>query len=52
MSKKIWTIYTVNLIGLIAKEGDDGDYGSTVAADLVCLQVVTGNQRLQVFCLI
>ncbi|KAM0942690.1 putative chorismate mutase [Dioscorea sansibarensis] len=41
VSKDIWDIYFKNLLPLFASEGDDGDYASAAAADLVCLQVLS-----------
>lgn len=41
VSKDIWDMYFKKLLPLIASEGDDGDYVSAAAADLVCLQVLS-----------
>ncbi|XP_078437759.1 chorismate mutase 2 [Wolffia australiana] len=41
MSHEIFKIYVGELTKLVAREGDDGDYGSTVGSDLVCLQALS-----------
>jgi len=35
----IWSMYFNELLPLLAKDGDDGNYAVTVDADLACLQV-------------
>jgi chorismate mutase len=35
----IWGIYFNELLPLLAKNGDDGNYAVTAASDLACLQV-------------
>jgi chorismate mutase len=35
----IWSMYFNELLPLLAKKGDDGNYAATVDSDLACLQV-------------
>jgi len=35
----IWSMYFNELLPLLAKNGDDGNYAVTVDSDLACLQV-------------
>ncbi|XP_006659450.1 chorismate mutase 2, cytosolic-like [Oryza brachyantha] len=37
----IWSTYFSQLLPLLAKNGDDGNYAATVASDLVCLQALS-----------
>jgi len=39
INKQIWDIYFKELLPLFVKPGDDGNYPSTAASDLACLQV-------------
>ncbi|GAB4836765.1 chorismate mutase [Ancistrocladus abbreviatus] len=41
VSKTIWDVYVNQLLQLIAAEGDDGNYASAAACDLVCLQALS-----------
>lgn len=41
MNDAIWNIYFNQLLRLLAKEGDDGDYAATAASDLACLQALS-----------
>uniref|UniRef100_A0A0E0ICJ5 Chorismate mutase n=1 Tax=Oryza nivara TaxID=4536 RepID=A0A0E0ICJ5_ORYNI len=37
----IWSMYFNELLPLLAKNGDDGNYAATVSSDLVCLQALS-----------
>uniref|UniRef100_A0A0D9X8B4 chorismate mutase n=1 Tax=Leersia perrieri TaxID=77586 RepID=A0A0D9X8B4_9ORYZ len=37
----IWSMYFNQLLPLLAKNGDDGNYAATVSSDLVCLQALS-----------
>ncbi|TVU05702.1 hypothetical protein EJB05_48879 [Eragrostis curvula] len=37
----IWSVYFNNLLPLLAKNGDDGNYAVTVDSDLACLQALS-----------
>lgn len=39
INKRIWDVYFKELLPLFVKPGDDGNYASTAASDLACLQV-------------
>ncbi|OVA09223.1 Chorismate mutase [Macleaya cordata] len=41
INKTIWKFYFDELLPLFTKEGDDGNYGSTAACDLGCLQALS-----------
>ncbi|OWM87387.1 hypothetical protein CDL15_Pgr022498 [Punica granatum] len=41
INKRIWDIYFNKLLPLIAAPGDDGNYASTAASDLKCLQALS-----------
>ncbi|XP_041022667.1 chorismate mutase 2-like [Juglans microcarpa x Juglans regia] len=41
MNKSIWEMYFDKLVALFAAPGDDGNYASTAASDLVCLQALS-----------
>lgn len=41
VSKAIWDIYTNRFLPLFVAEGDDGNYASTTACDLTCLQALS-----------
>ncbi|KAL8137358.1 hypothetical protein V2J09_003359 [Rumex salicifolius] len=40
VSSQIWDFYFKQLLPLFTSEGDDGNYASTVACDLTCLQAL------------
>ena len=39
INKAIWDMYLNQLLPLFVYAGDDGNYASTAASDLICLQV-------------
>ncbi|TYH15701.1 hypothetical protein ES288_A05G063100v1 [Gossypium darwinii] len=41
VNKKIWDVYFNKLLPLFVSSGDDGNYASTAARDLECLQVLS-----------
>ncbi|VVB13999.1 unnamed protein product [Arabis nemorensis] len=41
INKRIWDVYFKELLPLLVKPGDDGDYPSTAASDLACLQALS-----------
>nr|CAD1831942.1 unnamed protein product [Ananas comosus var. bracteatus] len=41
VNEAIWKMYFNDLLPLFTVEGDDGNYASTVALDLVCLQALS-----------
>ncbi|KAK4600607.1 hypothetical protein RGQ29_010310 [Quercus rubra] len=41
INKDIWDMYFKKLLQLFAAPGDDGNYASTAASDLVCLQALS-----------
>ncbi|XP_074563140.1 chorismate mutase 2, cytosolic-like [Curcuma longa] len=41
VSDAIWNMYFNDLLPLITVEGDDGNYASTAASDLICLQALS-----------
>ncbi|KAF2561588.1 hypothetical protein F2Q70_00014203 [Brassica cretica] len=41
INKRIWDIYFKTLLPLFVKPGDDGNYASTAASDLACLQALS-----------
>ncbi|XP_028548008.1 chorismate mutase 2-like, partial [Dendrobium catenatum] len=41
IAKTIWNMYFNELLPLFTAEGDDGNYASTLASDLVCLQAIS-----------
>ncbi|KAF5456820.1 hypothetical protein F2P56_026256 [Juglans regia] len=41
INKSIWKMYFDELLALFATPGDDGNYASTAASDLVCLQALS-----------
>ncbi|XP_020686255.1 chorismate mutase 2 isoform X1 [Dendrobium catenatum] len=41
ITKTIWNMYFNELLPLFTAEGDDGNYASTLASDLVCLQAIS-----------
>lgn len=41
VSKLIWKMYLEQLLPLLTQEGDDGNYASTLACDLLCLQALS-----------
>ncbi|KAJ7966267.1 Chorismate mutase [Quillaja saponaria] len=41
INKSIWKVYFDELLPLIAAPGDDGNYASTAASDLACLQALS-----------
>uniref|UniRef100_A0A1J3GB65 Chorismate mutase n=1 Tax=Noccaea caerulescens TaxID=107243 RepID=A0A1J3GB65_NOCCA len=41
INKRIWDIYFKELLPLFVKPGDDGNYPSTAASDLACLQALS-----------
>lgn len=40
MNEDIWDMYFNKLLPLFVAEGDDGNYASTAASDLNCLQAM------------
>ncbi|XP_006289852.2 chorismate mutase 2 [Capsella rubella] len=41
INKQIWDVYFKELLPLFVKPGDDGNYPSTAASDLACLQALS-----------
>lgn len=41
VSKLIWKMYLEQVLPLLTKEADDGNYASTLACDLLCLQALS-----------
>lgn len=41
ITKTIWNMYFNELLPLLTSKGDDGNYASTLALDLACLQVLS-----------
>ncbi|XP_010419641.1 PREDICTED: chorismate mutase 2-like [Camelina sativa] len=41
INKRIWDVYFKELLPLFVKPGDDGNYPSTAASDLACLQALS-----------
>lgn len=41
INKRIWDVYFKELLPLFVKPGDDGNYASTAASDLACLQALS-----------
>ncbi|WZY74682.1 hypothetical protein YC2023_021066 [Brassica napus] len=41
INKRIWDVYFKELLPLFVKPGDDGNYASTAASDLACLQAIS-----------
>lgn len=51
VNKKIWDVYFNKLLPLFVSSGDDGNYASTAARDLECLQVrISRNCSLSYLC--
>ncbi|XP_010453122.1 PREDICTED: chorismate mutase 2 [Camelina sativa] len=41
INKRIWDVYFKEVLPLFVKPGDDGNYPSTAASDLACLQAIS-----------
>ncbi|CAA7026231.1 unnamed protein product [Microthlaspi erraticum] len=41
INKRIWDVYFKEMLPLFVKPGDDGNYPSTAASDLACLQAIS-----------
>ncbi|KAE8697477.1 Chorismate mutase 1 [Hibiscus syriacus] len=41
MNSKVWEMYFKNIVPKLAKEGDDGNCGSTAVCDTMCLQALS-----------
>ncbi|KAE8665656.1 putative Cyclic nucleotide-gated ion channel [Hibiscus syriacus] len=45
MNPKVWEIYFKNIVPKLAKEGEDGNCGSTAVCDAMCLQALSKRIR-------